>query len=198
MLPDAALRRRIAEKTRRLLLGGVCLRQATMDRIATELRISKKTVYQQFSSKEDLLGTLLAEHLHHLRALGRQLAHAPTAVVGLARLSKWQAAQVSRISLQLVADLRTQFPGLWELWWADYQQQLHHLLAACLRRGMKEQLFRPNLDVEVLVRLLLARLDLVATGQVFPPECFPPHHVYTQLMQHFLRGILRLPTPAQG
>jgi AcrR family transcriptional regulator len=198
MLPDAALRRRIAEKTRRLLLGGVCLRQATMDRIATELRISKKTVYQQFSSKEDLLGTLLAEHLRHLRALGRQLADAPTAVVGLARLSKWQAAQVSRISLQLVADLRTQFPGLWELWWADYQQQLHHLLAACLRRGMKEQLFRPNLDVEVLVRLLLARLDLVATGQVFPPECFPPHHVYTQLMQHFLRGILRLPTPAQG
>jgi AcrR family transcriptional regulator len=198
MLPDAALRRRIAETTRRLLLGGVCLRQATMDRIATELRISKKTVYQQFSSKEDLLATLLAEHLRHLRALGRQLAHAPTAVVGLARLSKWQAAQVSRISLQLVADLRTQFPGLWELWWAAYQQQLHHLLAACLRRGMKEQLFRPNLDVEVLVRLLLARLDLVATGQVFPPECFPPHHVYTQLMQHFLRGILRLPTPAQG
>jgi hypothetical protein len=113
-------------------------------------------------------------------------------------LSKWQAAQVSRISLQLVADLRTQFPGLWEPWWADYQQHLHHLLAACLLRGMKEQLFRPNLDVEVLVRLLLARLDLVATGQVFPPECFPPHHVYTQVMQHFLRGILRLPTPSQG
>jgi hypothetical protein len=63
---------------------------------------------------------------------------------------------------------------------------------------MAERLFRPNLDVEVLVWLLLAQLDLVATGQVFPPERFPPHHVYTQLMQHFLRGILRLPTPSQG
>jgi AcrR family transcriptional regulator len=81
MLPDAALRRRIAETTRRLLLGGVSLRQATMDRIASELRISKKTIYQQFPSKEDLLGTLLAQHLGHIRALGRQLAHAPTAVV---------------------------------------------------------------------------------------------------------------------
>jgi AcrR family transcriptional regulator len=197
MLPDATLRRRIAETTRSLLLGGVRLRQVTMDRIATELRISKKTIYQQFASKEDLLGTLLAQHLGHLRALGRQLAHAPTAVVGLAQLSKWQAAQVSRIYWQLVADLRTQFPGLWEPWWAAYQQQLHHLLAACLRRGMAEQLFRPNLDVEVLGRLLLARLDLVATGQVFPPERFPPPHVYTQLMQHFLCGILRLPTPTQ-
>jgi hypothetical protein len=63
---------------------------------------------------------------------------------------------------------------------------------------MAERLFRPNLDVEVLVRLLLARLDLVATGQVFPPERFPPPHVYTQLMQHFLWGIRWLPAPSKG
>jgi AcrR family transcriptional regulator len=194
MLPDPILRHRIVETTRSLLRGGVRLRQVTMDRIASQLHISKKTIYQQFVMKESLLATLLAEHLGQTRALGRQVAQAATAEVGLAQLTSWQAAQVSEISVQLMADLHTQFPDLWGPWWATYRRELYHLLAACLRRGMAERLFRPNLDVEVLVRLLLAQLDLLAASQLFPPERFAPRRVYEQLMHHFLHSIKRLST----
>jgi AcrR family transcriptional regulator len=198
MLPDPTLRHQIAEATRRLLLSGVRLRQATMDKVARQLHVSKKTIYQQFTTKESLLGTLLAEHLGQVRTLGHRVSQAATAEVGLAQLSSWHAAQVSEVSVQLVADLRTQFPALWGPWWTTYQQELYHLLAACLRRGMAEQLFRPNLDVEVLGRLRLSQLDLLATGQLFPPERFAPRRFYEQLMQHFLRGIQQLPAQSEG
>jgi AcrR family transcriptional regulator len=183
------LHHQITEATRRLLLSGVRLRQATMDKVAQQLHISKKTIYQQFGTKECLLGALLAEHLDQAHTLGHQVSQAATAEAGLAQLTSWQAAQVSEISVQLVADFRTQFPAIWEPWAATYQQELFRLLVACLHRGMAERLFRPNLDVEVLGRLLLAQLDLLAAGQLFPPERFAPRRVYEQLMHHFLQSI---------
>jgi hypothetical protein len=54
------------------------------------------------------------------------------------------------------------------------------------------------LDVEVLGRLRLSQLDLLATGQLFPPERFAPRRFYEQLMQHFLRGIQQLPAQSEG
>ncbi|WP_324680675.1 TetR/AcrR family transcriptional regulator [Hymenobacter sp. GOD-10R] len=194
MLPDPTLCHLLIEATRNLLLSGVPLRQATMDRLATQLRISKKTIYRQFISKESLVGALLAEHLGQTRALGRWVDQASTAEVGLARLTSWQATQVSEVSVQLVTDLRTQYPALSRPWWTTYQREFYDLLTACLRRGIAERLFRPNLDAEVLGRLLLAQLEWLADGQLFPAERFAPRRIYEQLMQHFLQGLKRYST----
>ena len=197
MHPDSDLFRQLKEAARDLLLSGVSLRHASMDRLARHLRISKKTVYQHVRSKEQLLAALLSDHLAQARALYKRVRRERSATTGLEQLVDWLPTQFTPVSLALQAQMRVQFPDLWEPFGEAYYQQLRQALADCLSRGMVEGTFRPGLDVEVLVRLLLGHLNLLASGQLFPAGQFDPAYVCQQIIQHFRRGVYQLPSPMQ-
>lgn len=189
MRSDSDLLGQLKEAARNLLLSGGSLRYASMERLARCLRISKKTIYQQVRSKEQLLAALLADHLAQARALCEQVKQAPNADAGLEKLISWLPAQFTPVALALQAQVRARFPDLWEPFGEAYYQQLEQALADCLHRGMAEGVFRPGLDVEVLVRLLLGQLGLLAGGQVLPAARYDAGHVCRQLIQHFRCGI---------
>ncbi|MBE0570280.1 MAG: TetR/AcrR family transcriptional regulator [Ignavibacteriaceae bacterium] len=88
--------------------------KTTMDEIASELKMSKKTIYKFFPSKDDLI-TAIAKHFMEgvkskvLPALNSD----KNAIEKLAELNHILAKVSTKVSSKRMDEIRQHFPGLW-------------------------------------------------------------------------------------
>ena len=61
-----------------------------------------------------------------------------------------------------------------------------------LRRGIKEGLYRPDINIKVLAKLRIEQVELAMNPAVFPPAKFNIGDVQVTLLDHFLHGITTL------
>ena len=100
----------------------------TIDQMATWLGKSKSTVYQYFSSKEEIIQLSLSLKLEELIAFQEiiEQEHLP-------HQSRYQgfldffANHMSQISSRFLSELRTEYPDIWQ----QVDQFLYHLLEVC-------------------------------------------------------------------
>jgi AcrR family transcriptional regulator len=177
----------IVEETHaRLLAGGA--RHLKIADLAATLRISKKTIYRHFPTKDALLERVCQRYQQHAWTQHQQFRQAPTAVHELRLLLDWFREQHLALPLDFMPDLRRAAPALSE-WWQQYQAtSLVPLIARNLVRGQAEGLYRP-LDEPVLSRWYVAQLELVMQDQLAPG--LPLARQHQVLAEHFLWGILR-------
>ena len=58
-----------------------------------------------------------------------------------------------------------------------------------MKRGIKEGLYRDNLNVEIIVKLYISNIDLVFDATVFPPYKFNFIEVYMEVLRHHIKRI---------
>ena len=58
-----------------------------------------------------------------------------------------------------------------------------------LRKGIKDGLYRDDLDIEVITRFYVARIDATWDGRVFPPDQFNVKDVLWKHFEYHIRGI---------
>ena len=59
-----------------------------------------------------------------------------------------------------------------------------------LKQGIAEGFFRTKLDVEVIARVRLKQIETGFDNQLFPPERYSLARVQTEMLDHFVRGIV--------
>jgi len=112
---DLEVRKRILDEARSLFFR-YGFSKVTMDETAAGLGMSKKTLYQHFQSKEDLLQAVTTDHME---AMDEEL-HDMCArkdwnpLDKLKRLMNYVAGIYSKMSDALVHDLRRSAPGIWK------------------------------------------------------------------------------------
>jgi AcrR family transcriptional regulator len=177
----------IVEETHARLLA-VGARHLKVADLAATLRISKKTIYQHFPTKDALLERVFQWYQQRAWTQHQQFRQAPTAVHELRLLLDWFREQHVALPPGFMPDLRRAAPALSELWQQYRASGLVPLVARNLARGQAEGLYRP-LDEAVLSRWYLAQLELVMQDQLAPGLSLARQHQV--LAEHFLRGILR-------
>ena len=91
---------------------------------------------------------------------------------------------------QLTPELAQQLLKAWANWQEAYEQGLQEALVACLHRGMAQGVFRPDLNPEMLARLLRVQLGKLLHSEQFLLGEFAPEHVFPQLRQQFRNAVL--------
>ncbi len=85
-----------------------------MDDIASKLRISKKTIYKYFSTKEELVREVTFGFFDNNRQkLQKIIETKANAVTKLYEIFKFVGEMISRINEKFFADVQTQMPDLW-------------------------------------------------------------------------------------
>jgi AcrR family transcriptional regulator len=187
-MKDAAQRKLIIdtafEKFRRF-----GLRRVSLGEIATDLRISKKTLYQHFASKEDLVRECLetrvvSQVIPKIAAALQREAPVAEHVVGM-----WQAlSQVSRlVTPELMGDLKAEYPHLWEE--IDRRRRVViESIEALLVHGRQTGEVRPEVNPVVVVRILLAIAEKLLVPDVLFHAPFTPAEAIETLMTLLMRG----------
>ncbi|MCR5887776.1 TetR/AcrR family transcriptional regulator [Hymenobacter sp. J193] len=183
----------------RIIVGAVELfmrkgiRSVSMDDIATTLGMSKKTLYKWFENKDQIVLAVMQQRLNREEDdCETAFAQGSNALEAMFSLIQWHRDMLTNIHPSIFHDLQKYYPQAWALFDEHKNTFILAKVAANIRRGMEEGLYRPDLDVEVLSRLHLAEIELMFNNAVFPTRQFDIQRVNSVIVEHFLTGISTL------
>mgnify|MGYP002682025204 FL=1 len=181
-------RDRIVAEARRLFYQ-FGFRRIAMDEIAANLRMSKKTLYALFPSKKELIQAVVESILEPNLARVSALARNEKSVAGFFSGSIAVFHGLSRsISEPMMADMRT-MPDVWSKVEARRREALMGLRQV-LERGKRSGEIRPDLHVDLFLRIYLLMINAVGNPAVILALNMKPSELAGQLGGLFLKGIL--------
>lgn len=167
------------------------VRSISMDDIARHLGVSKKTLYQHFADKEDIV-TMTCEA--HLQRTSREFDHvrdsSRDAIEELANLSHCLKRNMENLNPSLLFDLQKYHPKAWAVWLDHKNNFIRESVVRNLRQGMKEGFFREEIKPDIIATMRLELVQLAFDESVFPRDKFRLTEVQMALFDHFVYGLV--------
>ena len=139
--------------------------KVTMDQIATELRMSKKTIYKNFASKEvlveDIVKGVKAEISTNLETL---MSSEDNAVMKLLELNRLLSGLLLRLKDKWINDLKIYLPNLWQEIDEFRNKRLNQVFSSIILEGQKEELIK-ELPPEMMLIVFISTLSGVINSE---------------------------------
>lgn len=166
------------------------VKRITMDDIARQLGISKKTIYLHFKDKNDLIHVMIQDMLEKQRiVMDKGTAGAKNAVEEVFCVVTLLQGLLSKMNPMMFYDLQKYHPKVWSLFTNFRYEYMKKCLLKNLNRGIDEGYFRKDLDLEIIALLRLEQVDMIFNHTVYPAGKFMLSEVMTKITEHYLYGI---------
>lgn len=164
----------------------------TMDRLAAHLRMSKKTIYSCFTSKDEIIQAVLHRALGDIEARMRLIRGDCEATTGL-KLRRTRDAvikRISRLGLRLLHDLFHTFPELWRELDAHRTRILTEHFGELLREGAANGEIRPDVHVDRTAVVIVKAISNVGQPGVLINQPYSADEFVTTLFSLLFTGVL--------
>lgn len=166
------------------------IRAVSLDRIVKELRTSKRTIYKHFKDKDDLLQACLITYHTKIKTENEAIIEeSPNPIVALASLYQEIVRRSHQVNPNYFNDVYHYFPEILKKAYkatAQYpQQEMLHLIEWAL----KDELFVPNMDREIVMRTVVYLLDLMKDNRRFPATKYSRERLTFAVIVPYLRGL---------
>lgn len=189
-MEDNDIRRKII-RAAQTLFTKYGVRSISMDDIARHLAVSKKTLYQHFEDKEDIVTSAVQAHIEQVMSeFDGVRSDSMDAIDEIVKISRCLRRTVTEINPSLMFDLEKYHPRAWNVWVENKKKFIHDSVMHNLKKGVEEGYFRPELDMEVMATVRMELVQLAFNDRVFPPSRFTIPDVHLQLFDHFVFGLL--------
>jgi AcrR family transcriptional regulator len=182
------LRERIIENASMLFFRNG-IKSMTMSDIANEMGISKRTLYEVFRDKEDLLEECL--DFQHAKAdieIKRLTDDSENVIDTLIRLYAQNFHQVFSVSKSLINDLKKYHGHLYRKI-EDRRKEGIYDFIPLLKKGVEQGLIRNDINLEIMMWLLKIQFNAVLNESAVPTEKYSINQFVQAITQNFLRGI---------
>jgi len=162
-----------------------------MDDIAGELSISKKTIYQYFSDKDELVSEVTRHIINNEIKIFKQFSmDAKDPLDELVTISKCLRENFKDINPSLLYDLKKYHKRAWGQWLAYKSNFVKKNIADNLRKGIEKGFYRKEIDIETLATFRMQMIEMAFDVSVFPKETFSLAEVQMQIFDNFVYGLL--------
>ncbi len=186
------MQERILQKAADLfLLYGI--RSITMDEIALQLGISKKTIYQFYADKNELVSAVIIRILDHNKdscCAYREIAKNAIHEVFLAM--EMVQEMFENMNPTILYDLERNHPQTFKKFQQHKYSYLLELIKQNLQKGKNEELYREDINIEVAGKVRLETMMLPFNQDLFPKNKFSLVDLEKQLIELYLFGIASL------
>ena len=187
---ESSARSRIVKGARRHFFAHG-FRGVTMDDLATELGMSKKTLYAHFPSKTALLEVVLRDKLDRAET---ELERVTATTEGrfsdrLQRMLATAKAQMEEIQPPFVRDMRRETPELFSLIQDGRRKLIQRHFGKVLSEGRKAGTIRKDVTTPLLIEFLTGAVDAVMNPQKLSELGLTPKTGFAQVISIFIEGI---------
>ena len=166
-------------------------KSVTMDDIANELGISKKTIYQHFEDKDELVYQLMMSEMNQDKCDWDDLEKISKDVIERTVKSMELIKQAfTEINPAAFFDIKKYHPKSWQIFQEHKQNFILASIIKDLKDGIEQGYFRPDIKVDILAKMRLEQIELGFDPQVFPQNKFNIVEVELTMLDNFFRGIL--------
>ncbi|MBI2731479.1 MAG: TetR/AcrR family transcriptional regulator [Sphingobacteriales bacterium] len=169
------------------------IRSVSMDDIAAQLGMSKKTIYQFFADKDELVEAVVNDELDTTQKDCMQcLTAAKDAIEEMLLTMEQVHEQMSNMNPMVLFDLEKFHQQSFQKFLKHKNEFLYKVIKANMERGIKEELYRPGLNIDVMTKYRLESMMVPFNVFAFPPGKYNLADVTHQVMEHFLFGLTTL------
>jgi len=169
------------------------IKSVTMDDIAKHLAISKKTIYQFFTDKNELVVALVTRKIEEDKCQMEEImAEDLNVIEQLLKMEQCAEEILSRANPILMHDMQKYHPGAWDVFQQFKSGIMIGMLENLMNKGKEQGFIRPEINVKVLARMRVNQVEMGFNSNIFPIAEFSPWTVQSQLMDHFNYGICTL------
>ena len=166
------------------------IRSVTMDDLAKELGISKKTIYKYFEDKDDLIYSIIELKVEMDRALCTNSSQqSENSIDDLINLSKLIIEHVGNVNPNVFYDLKKYHSDAWELMKKHKWEFVLSMIRNNINRGIKEKIYRDDINEEIVARLYVGSTDMIMSGEVFPWPEFKFEELFREMIQFHIMGM---------
>lgn len=167
-------------------------RGVTMDDLADELGMSKKTLYAHFASKTALLEAVIGDKLGRVDAgLGRALAEGagdfPAQLHGLLACMRGHAEEIQPA---FVRDVRREAPELFARIQEGRRKVIQRHFGKLLEAGRKARSIRRDIPTKLLIEILVGAVDAIVNPARLGELGLTPRSGFAHIVSVFLEGAL--------
>jgi AcrR family transcriptional regulator len=184
------MKSRILEKGTQLFFRyGV--KSVTMDTIAADLGISKKTIYQHFPDKDSMVLEVVQGFIEQDSLKWDELDRMYSNVIEkMFKSFEMVKDMITQMNPRLLFEIQKYFPNAYQLFKEHGEKCIHTNLIADFKKGAQFGYFRKDIDFELLARLRMAEVNLAFDPDFYPTNKLSLYETQLTLMDIFMRGIL--------
>ncbi len=186
------MQERILNKSRELMFQ-TGVKHVTMDDLATQLGISKKTIYQYYKDKDALVSSVVENELaNHALICNQSMQAADNAVHEIFLLMTVIQEMFNRMNPLALFEIEKYYPLAFEKIKNHKDDFIFSMISKNLEKGIAEGLYRKDVDVTILSKYRLETSLIPFNIHVFHPSKFDMLKVNLQIIEHFVYGVATL------
>ena len=167
------------------------VKSVTMDEIARELGMSKKTLYQSFRDKDSLVSAATQYMIDCDKAEFEAIrSEAGNSIEQLFLISKCLRKNFENMNPSILFDLKRYHPQAWEIFLDMKESFFKQTVIDVLNQGISEGFFRPEINVDILTILRVEQVQMSFDPRIFPKDRYDFKEVQIQFFDHFVNGIM--------
>ena len=166
------------------------IKSITMDDVARELGISKKTLYQYVTDKDDLVGKFVDNEISmRQEEICKCFRIGYNAIEELFEISIFMNKLMRNQNSATEYDLKKYYPVHFEKTIKARREGIFNYILVNLKKGINEGLYRKEMNQEVIAKLYLWRSENTHFDELFTIEEFTSIKLFVELINYHVRGI---------
>jgi len=166
------------------------IKSVTMDEIANRLGVSKKTIYQSFADKDELVDEVIGDLLiYNQNCCTRDRAKATDAIHEVFLAMEMIQQMFQNMNPVILYDMERNHPVTFQKFLQHKYKFLFQVIKENIERGKKEELYRADINTDVIAKIRLETMMLPFNQEIFPKNKFNLVDLERQLIEHFLFGV---------
>jgi len=182
-------RQRITEEAA-IMFRTYGIRAVTMDMLASQMGISKRTIYEVFRDKDELLrGVLKWMTRKQAEVMKKIFSESENVVEAIFKMLDMMNNHFRNMSPAFQMDIKRYHNEIREKIREANDMPYYGNNAEIIRRGIKEGVFREDIDIEITNKCLFEVARMSNDKSLFPPDDFMNKDVIRTFYINYLRGI---------
>jgi AcrR family transcriptional regulator len=166
------------------------IKSITMDDVAGELGISKKTLYQYVTDKDDLVGKFIEYEIEiRQEEICKCFRIGFNAIEELFEISLFMNKMMRDQNPATEHDLKKYYPNHYQKIVKTRRERMYNYILLNLKKGKEEGLYRKDMNEEIIAKFYLSRVESIHLNDLFTVEEFTSLKLFIELLTYHVRGI---------
>ena len=183
------------EKKKELILAATSIymrygiKSMTMDEMARQLGVSKKTLYQYVSDKNDLVENCLSlQQENEKETIAKIVSNNDNAIDQMMDISKFIIDTLAQVHPSIFFDIARYHPSAMKLMECHKEEFVCGSIEQNLVNGINQGLYRKNLNAKVIAGIYVRMIDIIMSGDLSNQANLKADEIYSEVIRYHIRG----------
>lgn len=166
------------------------IKSLTMDDIAKNLGISKKTLYQYVSDKKDLVSKGMALMVEgEENRMCEVTGNSDNAIDELMGITRCVSTKLGEIHPSVIFDLQRHYPEAWKIMENHKKSFIYKMMHENLKRGIKEGYYRENINPLIIANIYMGMVDNMLNPENPVSKTTSIDKLHIEIIRYHIKGI---------